>query len=176
MSRSLLVAAFAGLVISALGVAPATLRAQSADPAKTLPPVQAAVLSDDSLYYAAGPTRLATVMIMAEAEHGRYDGIRGRIRAREDIRSLTRENRSLSIQLARYDRKIEQLETRLNYLKTVVTDSLLRQTAQIDATTASVRARRLELEKRLMELEAKNAVPVLASTPADSTTAKKANE
>ncbi|HKG93784.1 MAG TPA: hypothetical protein VKA84_17885 [Gemmatimonadaceae bacterium] len=171
MSRRVFVAALAGLAIS---TAPA-LRAQSSS--ATLPPVQAAVQSDDSLYYAAPVNQLAMVVITAEADSvGRYDGIRGRFRARNDIRALSRENRSLEIKLARYDQKIEQLENRLVYLKTVVTDSLKHETAKIDSATASTRARRLELEARLKELEARYAVPVLASTPSDSTTAKKANE
>src|SRR5215210_601485 len=98
MSRSFIMAAVVGLGLS---VVP-TLRAQSSNGG--LPPVQAAVQSDDSLFYAATPKRMATVVITAEADPTaeRYDGIRGRVRARNDIRDLTRENHSLEIQLARY--------------------------------------------------------------------------
>jgi predicted RNase H-like nuclease (RuvC/YqgF family) len=170
MSRSIFTAAVvAGLAFS---VAP-TLRAQSSHDG--LPPIQAAVQAAvDSVR----PHQLATVVVMAEADPAdeRYRGIRGRIRAREDIRAMERQNRSLAIQVKRYDHQIAKLEGHLHHLKTVVTDSLKRETAEIDSATASIRARRLELEARLKEMEAKSApLPVIAATPSDSVM-KKTNE
>ena len=123
--------------------------------------------------------QLATVVIVAEADPAdeRYRGIRGGIRARNDIRAMERQNRALARQVARYDQQIARLEGHLNHLKTVVTDSLKRETAQIDSATATIRARRLELEARLKELEAKPAtpLPLIAATPSDSVM-RKTNE
>ena len=172
MSRHALFAAVVGL---GLVTAPA-LRAQSSSP---LPPVQAAVQATDSVAHA---HQLAAVVIVAEADpaDSRYRGIRGGIRARNDIRAMERQNRALARQVARYDQQIVRLEGHLEYLKTVVTDSITRETAKLDSATATIRARRLELEARLKEFEAKPTptplpLPLIAATPSDSAM-RKTNE
>ena len=55
--------------------------------------------------------------------------------------------------IAVYDRRIEQLEARLAFLKSVVADSLRRDIATLDSATVSIRNQRLALEARARELQ-----------------------
>lgn len=98
------------------------------------------------------PHRLAPVIISAPT---RSDGVVARLGARHRITALERENRSLSLLLARQDREIVRLEARLHHLKTVKTDSLQRRIALLDSATAATRAERLRLEARLKALGGK---------------------
>jgi predicted RNase H-like nuclease (RuvC/YqgF family) len=85
--------------------------------------------------------------VTVEASRGRSWS--NRLDPMADVRAAQYENRHLTRQLAQYDREVSRLETRLVYLKTVVTDSLRRNIAATDSTTAAVHAERLRLEERL---------------------------
>lgn len=100
---------------------------------------------------------LAAVQVHAEAPAD-HDWM-GRADAAWRIEHLQRENRFLARRLAGYDRTIDRLQAHLDSLKTVVTDSLTREIAEIDAQTAETHAERLALEEKLRTMEAASSSP-----------------
>lgn len=94
--------------------------------------------------------RLTPFVVTAEAPRESFFDRFGR---RHRITALQRENRSLALTLRRQEREIQRLEGRLHHLKTVVTDSLLRQIAAIDSATAATRRERDRLERHVRSIE-----------------------
>jgi septal ring factor EnvC (AmiA/AmiB activator) len=71
-------------------------------------------------------------------------------------RPSARENARLKRELARYDARIAALELHLDSLKTYA-DSLDRDRVYFEAAAAHARARRMAMEQRLRDLEARTA-------------------
>ena len=74
---------------------------------------------------------------------------------RDTYRSLVRANAFLAYEIKQADKKIVKLERHLDSLKAVAAEKE-ESIARTESTTASVRARRLELEARLEALEKRN--------------------
>ena len=96
--------------------------------------------------------RLAPVVISGTPK-GRAARLMSRLGVRSRLDQLERENRQMERLIGVYDRRIEQLEARLAFLKSVVGDSLRRDIATLDSATVSIRRQRLALEARARELQ-----------------------
>ena len=94
---------------------------------------------------------LAPVHIRAQAP-AQHDWM-GRADAAWQVEHLEHENHKLTRQLAYYDHTIDRLQSHLDSLKTVVTDSLNQQIAELHAETEQARTQRIALEARLRAAE-----------------------
>lgn len=93
----------------------------------------------------------AIVSTPTEGLFGRVWNMQAR---RWEVVRLQQENRQLAHELKRYDRKVAQLEEKLDSLKAVEAEKQ-RQVIAIENAAAEVRARRLALEARLRAADEK---------------------
>jgi hypothetical protein len=103
------------------------------------------------------------------------EGVLGRIlrvdREHAQVVNLQAGNRALAAHVRWQGKEIERLETRLDYLKTTVTDSIVHEIAEADSATLAVRAQRLALEARLEAMEARIAARNAANAAAGAASA-----
>lgn len=135
--RNLLVAAVTFLV-----TAPVAARAQQT-------PVAGSPIASDSV----PRVMLETVVVTGR----RSSGIGANLMAREQIRYLTRENAKLRRELRQYDDRVAVLVARVDSVHRVGA-ALESDIGIIADATASTRARRLQLEARLREIEGADAL------------------
>ena len=127
------IAAFGARSASAQAPAPAT-PAASAKPA--------ASDTSDTLSFLAGSESMETIRVVAAKSKSRF----------ANERALIAGNRILAKELAKYDRKIAELEQRLDSLRLAAAHKW-KDAREMESAAQAARERRIEMERRLAALE-----------------------
>jgi hypothetical protein len=124
------------IAIAAFGARPAFAQAPA-------PVVPAASDSTDKDAYLSGSESMETVHVVATKSRSRF----------ANERSLIAGNRILAKELAKYDRKIVELEQRLDSLR-IAAAHKWKDAREMESAAQAARERRIEMERRLAVLEA----------------------
>lgn len=128
--------------VPVLAIAIAALGARSASAQAPVPETPAASSGSDTTSFIAGSESMETIRVVATKSKSRF----------ANERALIAGNRILAKELAKYDRKILELEQRLDSLR-IAAAHKWKDAREMESAAQAARERRIEMERRLAVLE-----------------------